>query len=188
MDGFFSTEELGELKLAYVGKNVLISKFSNLYKSDQIFIGNNVRIDDFCVLSGKIVIGNHVHIGGGVVAYGGNEGIFLEDYVGVSSKCSIYAITDSYSGNALTNPTVPIEYRDVIQKRVILHKHALVGTNCVILPGVTLEEGCAVGALSLISHSLPAWMICGGSPARALTDRQKDIIPLEQQHRQKYGE
>jgi galactoside O-acetyltransferase len=188
MNGLYSDDELKGLNLAHLGTNTLISRFANFYKPDQISIGNHVRIDDFCVLSGKIIIGDHVHIGAGCIMYGGSEGIFLEDFVGVSSKCAVYAITDSYSGNALTNPTVPIEYRDILSKSVILHKHALVGTSCVILPGVTLEEGCSVTALSLISHSLPAWKICGGYPARALKDREKEILQLEQQFRQKYGD
>jgi acetyltransferase-like isoleucine patch superfamily enzyme len=188
MNGFYTEDELRQLGLAHIGNNVLISKFSNFYNTDQISIESNVRIDDFCVLSGKIIIGNHVHIGAGCVMYGGNEGIFFEDFTGVSSKCAIYAITDSYDGNALTNPTVPIEYRDIIYKRVILRRHSLVGTNCVILPGVTLEEGCSVTALSLITHSLPPWMICGGHPARALKNRNKDILRLEQEYLQKHGD
>ncbi|HEY3389295.1 MAG TPA: acyltransferase, partial [Prolixibacteraceae bacterium] len=86
MQGFYSSEDLNGLELSRLGKNVLISKVTSLYKPDQISIGNHVRIDDFCVLSGKIIIGDHVHIGAGCIMYGGSEGIFLEDFVGVSSK------------------------------------------------------------------------------------------------------
>ena len=48
-----------------VGKNVLISDKSTIYNAKNIEIGDNVRIDDFCVISageGGIKIGNNVHI------------------------------------------------------------------------------------------------------------------------------
>lgn len=57
-----SVESMG---FASVGRNVVISDKVSFYNCANISIGNNVRIDDFCVLSageGGIVIGNNVHI------------------------------------------------------------------------------------------------------------------------------
>ena len=71
MNSFYSNEELKQLGLKSFGKNVLISKKCSIYGADKISIGNNVRIDDFCILSGKIVIGNYVHISAYSALYAG---------------------------------------------------------------------------------------------------------------------
>ena len=183
MDSFYHQTDLPALGFGKVGENVKISKMAALYGTEKISIGNNVRIDDFCLLSGKIKIGNNVHIAAGCYIFGGEEGVEMDDYTGLSSRCIIYAITDDFSGNALPHPTIPLELRNVIQKKVVLKKHALVGTSVVILPGVTLGEGCAVGAMSLVNKSLPAWKICAGIPAKPISERSKKILELEALHR-----
>ena len=61
-NSFYSRNELNEKGFAFLGKNVLISKMASIYGANKMSIGNNVRIDDFCVLSGKIDLGNYIHI------------------------------------------------------------------------------------------------------------------------------
>jgi galactoside O-acetyltransferase len=55
-----------------------------------------------------------------------------------------------------------------------------VGSGSVLLPGVAVGEGCAIGALSLVKDELPAWTICAGMPARPIKERRKDLLRLEQ--------
>jgi len=66
MTSYYSKIELSQIGFKSLGDNVLISKKTSFYGISRICIGNNVRIDDFCVLSagiGGIFIGNYVHIG-----------------------------------------------------------------------------------------------------------------------------
>lgn len=93
----------------------------------------------------------------------------------------IYAKSDDYSGMTLTNPTIPDKYKQVFEAKVVLQRHVLLGTGCVVLPGVIIEEGTSVGSLSLINKSLPAWKICAGIPAKPIKDRKKDLLILEQE-------
>lgn len=179
MSSFYSEEELKTLGLKKYGKNVLISKKASIYSPDQIEIGDNVRIDDFTLLSGTIVIGNYVHIAAYATLFSGDKRIELKDYVGVSSRSTIYSQTDDYSGEYMTNPTVPVDYKNVTKKEVILEKHALVGASCVVLPGVTVGEGTSVGAMSLINKSLDEWSIYVGIPCRKIGDRSKKILDYE---------
>lgn len=60
MSNFYNEVELKNLGLKSYGENVLISKKCSIYGAENIEIGNNVRIDDFCILSGEIKIGNCV--------------------------------------------------------------------------------------------------------------------------------
>jgi len=50
----------------------------------------------------------------------------------------------------MTNPTVDNRFTKVEVNDVCIGKHVIIGSGSVILPGVTLEDGVAVGALSLV--------------------------------------
>ncbi len=177
---FYSEEELREIGFASIGNNVSISRKASIYTPERMNIGNNVRIDDFAVLSGKITIGNHVHIAVYVALFGGSNGIILEDYAGISSNCVVYSETDDYSGEFMTNPTIPDPYRNVRGGQVVLKKHVLIGTGSSILPGVTIGEGTAVGSMSLVNRTLEPWGIYVGSPCRKIKERSRRLLEVEE--------
>lgn len=180
---FYSERELAELGLARYGKNVLISKKSSIYNPSKISIGNNVRIDDFSVLSagvGGIEIGDFVHIAIFCSLIGAGN-IKLSDFSGLSSRVSVYSSNEDYTGEYLTNPTVPSEFTGGQYADVSLGKHVIVGSGSVILPGVTLEEGVAIGALSLVSKNCDAFGIYVGS--RRIGERKRNLLDLEKQVR-----
>ena len=135
MTSYYTEQELKELGFAELGEHVQISRKVSIYGASQMRIGNHVRIDDFCVLSGKITFGNYIHIAVMTALFGGTAGITLEDFSAISSRCAVYATTDDYSGEYMTNPTVPEEYTNVINAPVRIGKHAIIGTGSTILQG-----------------------------------------------------
>ena len=179
MLSFYSDQELKILGFKSYGSNVLISKKASIYSPDLISVGNNVRIDDFCILSGHITMGSNIHVSAYCALYG-KYGIFLDDFVTVSGKNMIYSATDDYSGEYLTNPTIPKKYTNVSGGEVILKKHSIVGAGCVLLPNITLREGTAIGAMSLVNKSTDEWSIYAGIPIHKLKDRRKDLLLLEE--------
>jgi galactoside O-acetyltransferase len=166
---------------ASVGRNVMISERASFFRCANITIGDNVRIDDFCVISagvGGVSIGRNVHIAVHSVLIGAGR-IVLSDFSMLSSRVSIYSSSDDYSGAAMTNPTVPERYRNVQHADVHLGRHVAVGSGSVILPGVRLEDGVAVGALSLVKQSCAAFGIYAGNPAQRVRERKRDLLELE---------
>ena len=126
---------------------MLVFQIEHCFTTQPISVGNNVRVDDFCVLAagvGGINIGDYVHIAVGCSLIGAGK-ITLSDFSGLSSRVAIYSSTDDYSGATMTNPTVPSKYTGVINADVFLGKHVIIGSGSVILPGITLEVGAAVG-------------------------------------------
>lgn len=179
-----SREAIETLGFASVGENVQISDRASFYGTSQITLGNNIRIDDFCVLSagvGGIAVGDHVHIAVYSSLIGAGR-ITLSDFCNISSRVAIYSSNDDYSGATLTNPTLPSEYTGVTHADVFLGKHVIVGSGSVILPGVTLEEGVAVGALSLVHKRCEGFGIYAGNPARRVKERKRDLLELEQRY------
>jgi galactoside O-acetyltransferase len=168
---------------ASIGDNVMISDRASFYNCANISLGNNCRIDDFCVLSagkGGIKIGNHIHIAVYTSLIGAGT-ITLSDFCNLSSRVAIYSSSDDYSGATMTNPTVPSAYTGVIHADVYLGKHVIIGSGSVVLPGVTLEEGVAVGALSLVTKNCKAFGIYAGNPAKLVKERKRDLLKLERQ-------
>lgn len=179
MNSFYSEEELEKIGFQSYGKNVLISKKASIYAAEKMIIGNNVRIDDFCILSGKIELGDYIHISAYCGLFAGDTGIKMMDFTTLSSRGMIYAESDDYTGAAMTNPMIPDEYRNVFQEEVILEKHVIVGTGTTILPGVRLGEGASVGSMSLVNRSVDGWKIYVGCPCRELRERSRQVLELE---------
>lgn len=179
--GFLSKQQLQEVGFKSVGENVLLSDKVSIYGADKITIGNNVRIDDFTVLSageGGIDIGNYIHIAVFSSLIGAGK-ITLSDFCNISSRVSIYSSNDDYSGEYMTNPMIPNELTNVTKAPVFLGKHIIVGCGSVLLPGVTLGEGCAVGALALVTKSFDEFNVLAGNPAVIIKKRKRNLLDIE---------
>jgi len=184
----YTAQELNSLGFASVGSNVLISRQASFYGAARISIGDNVRIDDFCVLSagaGGISIGSHIHIAvySSIIGAGA---VTLNNFCNISSRVSIYSSNDDYSGEYMTNPMVDACYTNVSHAPVVIGKHVIVGSGSIVLPGVTLGDGCAVGALSLVIKSLDAWGVYVGQPAKYIKARSCGLLALEEKFLSRY--
>lgn len=176
MNSYYSSEELKKIGLNRIGSNVMISKKASIYSPELVSIGSNVRIDDFCILSGSVTLGNYIHISAYTALYGSDIGIIIEDYSTISTRCTIFAASDDYSGEFLGNSAVPDFCRRVIKKQIVIKKYSTIGCGNVLLPGAVLEEGACVGAMSLIKDVIPAYKIYAGVPAHKIGDRSKKML------------
>jgi galactoside O-acetyltransferase len=179
---FLARPELEAVGFKALGRNVLLSDRAAVYGAERMEIGDNVRIDDFCVLSGVLRIGRNVHISVFCNVSGGQEGVVFEDFSGLSPGCHVITESDDYSGRAMTNPTVPRRYRAETSAAVRLGQHCIIGAGSVILPGVSLAEGCAVGAMSLVRASTEPWGIYAGTPAKRRAERSRQLESLAQDY------
>lgn len=174
-NSFYNQEELSAIGFKSIGQNVLISRYARFYDAKNIQIGSNVRIDDFCLLSGKIKLGNYIHISAYSALYA-KFGIEMEDYTGLSPKCTIFSATDDFSGNYLVGPMVDSDLTNVTGGIVKICKYSQLGSNCVVLPNLTINEGTAVGAMSLITKDTSPWSIYTGIPASFIKARSKNLL------------
>ena len=178
--------QTSRLPFTRVGRDVTVWSTAKIVGAEAISMGDAVIIDDFVLLFGgaRTEIGSFVHIGPFSSIAGGGEFI-MEDFSGLSGGVRVYTGNEDYRGGCLTNPTVPFPYRIAQRSFVRINKHAIVGANAVILPGVTIGEGTAVGANSLVTKDCEPWTVYFGSPAKPLKRRPKvRILELEAQLRQ----
>lgn len=170
---FLNDEQLKDLGLKSYGKNVIISDKASLYNAKNISIGNNVRIDDFCILSagnGGITLKNNIHIAC-YTSLIGKSNITMDDFSVLSSKVSVYSSTDDFSGDYMISPMCLSKDSNVQSKPIYIGKHTVVGTGSVILPGACIREGVALGAMTLLKTDTKEFSIYVGNPARYLRQR-----------------
>ncbi len=164
------------------GDDVRISGTVVIKHPELVRIGNHVAIDDYCCITTALDIGDYVHIGPLCTITGGRAALCtMQDFAGLAAGCRLICASDDYLGSGLTNPTIPPAYRaDVYTASVTLEKHAVLGTNTVVHPGVTIAEGAAVGSCSLVTRDLEPWGVYAGVPAKLRKPRSRDrVLELE---------
>lgn len=175
---FYTEQELSQLGLKSYGKNVRISRYARIYSPEKISIGDNVRIDDYCIFSGNITLGSHIHIAAYCALYGAEHGILMEDYTGLSARATIYAAIDDFSGDYLIGPIHDNQLTNVIGGVVKICTYSQIGAGALIFPNLSVGEGAVLGAMSMAKESLEPWNIYAGIPAKKIKQRSKHLLEL----------
>ena len=179
---YFNEDELKRAGFKRLGRNVKVHNRASLYGVENISIGDNVRIDDFAVIvaTGGVTIGSYVQIAN-LCYLGGRYGIDIDDFSTLAPGVKLFSASDDYSGEKLTNPTVPIHFTGGDKGKVVLKRHVIIGAGSIVLPNCVLGEGCSVGALSVVKKSLDPWGVYAGIPVRRIKERKRELLSLERE-------
>lgn len=178
---YLTKKQLESMGFKALGENVKVSDKASIYNPESIVLGDHSRVDDFCVISGKVSIGSYCHITPMCLLAGGTPGIKLSDFCTLAYGVKVFAQSDDYSGSTMVNSLVPKRFKDEYLAEVILERQVIVGAGSIIFPGVIIREGCSVGAMTLVNRSTYPWGIYAGNPARRIKDRKQDLLELEAQ-------
>lgn len=159
------------------GEDVRIYEWVRVLHPERISVGSHVIVDDFVFLDGgeSLTIGSHAHIASYVSIIGGGT-VVLGDFVGLSAGVRLVSGSDIMDGSGLTGPTIPDRWRAVARGAISVGRHAVLATNVVVHPNVTIGDGTIVGSQSVVTKDLPPWSICVGAPARVVRERARDTI------------
>lgn len=160
-----------------MGESVRISKKVSLYAISGT-VGDNVRIDDFCILKGRIELGNYIHIGSFCLLTGVCGVVHLQDCSVLSNGVHIYTGSDDYRADVLSSGSVPSEYVKTIKGDVHVGKGSIIGAQSLLLPNTHIEDGASVGAHCLIYGRVPsgAIMVSGYGKAKCVGQRSVQKI------------
>jgi dTDP-4-amino-4,6-dideoxy-D-glucose acyltransferase len=180
-----------DLGLRRIGSDVQIDRDARFFRPENITIGDHVRIDAQVVISAShpVTIGDYVHLAVGAKIFASGGSVRLESLCTLSGDVKLYTASDDYTGGSLTNPTVPASFKELTHGPIVVGRHVIVGAGSVVLPGVTLAEGAAVGALSLVKSDVPEGAVVAGIPARQIATRDvARLRELERELRAERGE
>jgi galactoside O-acetyltransferase len=181
--GYYTSDELRAFGFSRVGEGSAVARNCTIIGLSNIIIGDSVRIDGFTSLiaaNGPLRIGNNVHIATACLL-GSRGGIELRDFSSLSQGVRIFTAIDDFTGRRFSNATVPQELQGIQAAPVTIGKYVPIGSGSMILPGVAIGEGAAVGAMSLVPQSRAGWTVYAGNPAKRVGPRSRDFLALEPQ-------
>lgn len=172
-NSWLTKAELASQFKGRVHPSALVSRHARFY-GYEVKIGQNSRVDDFCLLSGRVTIGAYVHIAAYGAIFGSEEGVSFGDHASMGAFGLVLTESDALDGSALSGPTVPEYARNVKSAPIIIASFAALAARVTVLPGGGLCAGAVAGAHSLVTSVLPEWTINVGTPAKLLRPRERD--------------
>ena len=165
----------------------IVSPHARFYTT-RLVVGRNTRIDDGCIITGNVEIGDYVHIAANCLITG-TAGVVIGNYTGIAAFTSILTATDDFSGRSMVGPTVPTKYRKFLKRgQVIIGRNVIVGSHSVVMPGIVLNDGCGIGAHSLVKQDCDADTLYGGVPAKKIKPRSQDVWTLTREFESELAE
>ena len=176
----------------HLGHNATIYPLARIVYPENISLGDESVIDDYAILYGSgqgIKLGNFCHITFQCILMAGGL-IEMGDFSAIAPGGIILASTDDYLGNGFVGLGVfGSKYRNYQEKDVKIGRHVHIGAGSIIMPGVTLGDGCSIGAGSLVTKDMPEWTICYGRPCKPIKDKPREKqLRMEKEFLTEYSE
>lgn len=121
-------------------------------KRKRLIFGNNIQVNDYVHISAI----DRVEIG---------DGCLFASHIYISDNSH-----GQYGDNSLlaSSPDMPPASRQYITAPVKIGKNVWLGEGVIVLPGVTIGDGCVIGAHSVVNKDIPSASIAVGSPAKVI--------------------
>lgn len=135
--------------------------------------GDGSSVYDSCLIIGDVRVGAQTWVGPFTVL-DGSGGLEIGDHCSISAGTQIYThdtVAASLSGGVAT----------VDRRATRIGSRCYIGPNVVITMGVTIGDGCVIGANSLVMDDVPTGMRAWGTPCRVIgpADGGEGIRPPE---------
>jgi acetyltransferase-like isoleucine patch superfamily enzyme len=164
--------------LGYCGENVFIGHNVVFTNPKKVFLGDNVRIDPFCLITTELEIGQYAQIcSHSVLGGGAQHKITLGkwNFIGYGSK--LFCASEDYGGDF--GPVNEFWGNNKIFRGDITFKdYSGIASNVIVLPGVTFPTGCTIGANSFVYTKtfLTEWSVYIGNPLKFHKSRNKENV------------
>lgn len=156
-------------QFALLGESVVFEEGVLVFHPENIEIGSNVYVGHYTILKGyykgRMTIGDGTWIGQQCFFHSAGD-LSIGRNVGVGPGVKI--ITSAHAEEGIGKP---ILHSRIEFAPVVIEDDVDLGVNAVVLPGVTIGKGVQVGAGSVVTHNLPAYVVAAGVPARILRSR-----------------
>jgi len=180
--------------LGACGRNVSFGTNVVLRHPGKIRIGEDVAIDDGCVLDAKgsanrgIDIGSRVFLGRHTLLACKEGDIALEDGVNISYNCVVFSASSvrigaetllaAYcyvvgGGHDFDRVDVPVVQQARPSRGIVVGAGGWLGAGAIVLDGVSVGPNAIVGAHAVVTEDVPAYAIVAGAPARVVRDRRQ---------------
>ncbi|MDD3520894.1 MAG: DapH/DapD/GlmU-related protein [Actinomycetota bacterium] len=182
-----------KLLLKKVGKGVSFGKNIVLRHPNKIIIGNNVVIDDNCMLDAKgstnkgIIIEDGVFLGRNTILSCKDGDIILRENVNLGFNCDIfsgrkieigkdtmiaayvYFVAGNYVYDSADKPATEM---DTVCKGIYVGENCWFGAKALIFDGVNIGRNSIIGGAAVVNEDIPEYSIAVGMPAKVVKSRK----------------
>lgn len=146
-------KRIDKFHLGHFGKNSSIFDGFDYAKAENIIVWDNVQVGAFC----KFYALSKIEIGSGTI---------------ISDCVQIRTAGHNYNSEDLAY--LPFDGR-VYEAPVLVGENVWIGTNALILGGVTIGEGAVIGAGSVVAKDVEPGAVVAGNPARVIKYRNMEV-------------
>lgn len=150
--GYFIHDHVAPLSQLNSKGNHRIHPSASLRCGKNIYLGKNSHINQFCCIwaskNTKIILGDDLLMGPGVKMFSSNH----------NTK----------------DVSLPMNVQPWVERDIVIGNDVWIGSNSVILAGVKIGDGTVIGAGSVVTKDIPAFVVAGGVPARTIKPRKTD--------------
>ena len=193
--GLFLRSRLYPTLLGACGRNVFFGVGVTLRHPHKIRIGDNVVIDDGCVLDAKgysnrgITIGNGVFVGRHSSLNTKDGDLTIEDGVNIGTFCTVFSasrvrigrntLIAGYSyviggGHAFDDRGAAVVDQPRPSRGISIGANGWVGAGVSVLDGVSVGQGVVIGANAVVTRDLPDFAVAVGTPASVVRMRHAE--------------
>ena len=191
--GFALRKVLYPSLLGACGRNVIFGQNVVLRHPHKIRIGNDVVVDDNCLLDAKgsenrgIAIGSGVFIGRNTIISCKNGDVDIEDGANIGFNCELFSASHVRVGkdtllaaycyliggdHDFSDASRPVIDQARRSAGVNVGAGAWLGAGAKILDGVTVGDRAIIGAAAVVRTDVPAGAIAAGIPAKIVGQRE----------------
>jgi len=127
--------------------------------------GVDLRVNNPCIFTGEVTVGNHCNFNGMQVLGGGK--VHFGDYFHSGTECMIITQNHNYEGEM-----IPYD-NTYVYKNVTIGECVWFGNRVIVTGNVTIGEGAIIAAGSVVCKDVPPLAIVGGNPARVIKYRDQ---------------
>jgi acetyltransferase-like isoleucine patch superfamily enzyme len=132
-----------------MGENCVFLRGVQIRDPRNIKLGNMVNINQRCMLDSR---------GGSII---------IGNYVDIAPEVNIWTLQHDPQNPDFSTSGGPVTLEDFVW----------IGNRAIVLPNITLGEGCVVAAGAVVTKDVEPWTIVGGIPARPIGKRNSDQNP-----------
>ena len=192
--GLFLRARLYPCLFKRCGRNVNFGANVVLRNPNKIELGDNVIIDDNCLLDAKgrqnngITIGDGVFIGRNSILSCKNGDIILHKNVNIGFNCEIFSGSRVEVGEGVLmaaygyliggdhdadDAAISVTQQGSTSHGIVIEEGSWLGAAALVRDGVKVGSHAIIGAGAVVTRDIPAYAVAAGVPARILRDRRE---------------
>lgn len=171
------------------GDDLFIGRYVEISRPHLVKIGSHVAIDSFFFCTTAMELGDYIHIAPSVsVIGGGNSHFKMGNFTFLAAGSRVICGSEDYNAGGLFGATIPSAFKAPIKHAPVeIQDFAGLGTNTVIMPGVTMAIGSMTGAGAVVTKSTEPWGLYLGAPAKLVRMKSPENIAKTLEYARKLG-